>query len=115
MRVTSDGVRAALITVATVAAPLLPLLVAHHVLSADDATQAGSILAAVIAAFHGGRAVGNVSGRSIDAHVAQALAVAEPDPTMPAPTLPTSPAGSLNKPAASTGPLRIDTAPTDPQ
>lgn len=115
MRITSDGVRAGLITAATIATPVLPLLVHHRVISSDDATQVGVVIAAVIAAFHGGRAVNAAAGSAIDAHIEQALAVAEPDPTMPAATLPTSPAGGTTTTPPPPAGLRIDTAPNNPQ
>lgn len=53
----SASVDRAVTIVASVAAPVLSLLVHEHVLSSLAATDIGSIVATAVASFHGGKAV----------------------------------------------------------
>lgn len=48
--------RAVTVAVA-VAAPLLPILIRHQVLSAADAQDVGAVILAAVGAYHGGAAV----------------------------------------------------------
>lgn len=54
----------AVTVLAAVAAPLLPLLVRHHVLTAQDASDVGAVVLAAVGAYHGGAAVQRRKGAS---------------------------------------------------
>lgn len=57
MKITKRTIDRAITIAAAAAAPLLPILIRHQVLSAADATDLGYTFAAVVASYHGGAAV----------------------------------------------------------
>lgn len=57
MKIAKKTVDRGLTIVAAVAAPVLSLLIRHHVITAADSVDIGAILAGVVAAYHGGAAV----------------------------------------------------------
>jgi hypothetical protein len=87
MKITKSGIDAGLTIVAAVTAPVLTTLVDAHTLSAMVATDLGSIVAAVVTAWHGGAAVQRRATTDADpVAVADALAhnhpVAAPSPVV---------------------------------
>lgn len=57
MKITKQTVDRALTVAAAAAAPVLAILIRHHVLSPADATDIGAGVTAVIVSYHGGAAV----------------------------------------------------------
>lgn len=57
MKITKRTIDRALTVAAAAAAPVLAILIRHHVLTAADATDLGILVTGVVASYHGGAAV----------------------------------------------------------
>lgn len=57
MKITKRTIDRGLTVAAAAAAPVLAILIRHHVLTAADATDLGAGVTAVIVSYHGGAAV----------------------------------------------------------